>query len=171
MKYYKIGTNQFQKKHKNHWIKPLISYITIVTAFVLVGKYIPEYKVQAEIMSPLPLNISWDTPPVHKENLTQEDLIKQEIKDVFGVHANKAFKLLSCENGKLNPLAVHDNEKWGQGKGKDWGIFQINDHWQGVSNKSFLTDWKINIRMAWNIYSRDHNSFKLWACSKKVGVD
>jgi hypothetical protein len=99
--------------------------------------------------------------------------IEQEIKEVFGEHYSKAMLLLKgngkpgacAENRALNPEALNDNTKWG-GVGKDWGVFQINDHWQGVRNTRFLKDPAINIRIAWRIYEDNGYSFKLWTCGK-----
>jgi len=104
---------------------------------------------------------------------SEHDKIVNEIKLVFGSYSDKAFQLLTSpvchENGKLNPQAVNDNTSWG-GVGKDYGIFQINDKWQGVSNTNFLTDWHINIRMAWNIFQRSGYSFKMWSCGKVLHI-
>jgi hypothetical protein len=69
------------------------------------------------------------------------------------------------ENKALNPNAVNDNTTWG-GVGQDIGVFQINTDWQGVTNKAFLTDPVINIRIAYNIFVRSGYSFKLWTCGK-----
>lgn len=99
--------------------------------------------------------------------------IDQDIKDVFGEHYDKAMILLKgagcSENAKLNPTAVNTAGNYPQGSA-DVGVFQINDHWQGVSNIAFLKDPRINIRMAWNIYSRDGFSFKLWTCGRYHGI-
>ncbi len=99
---------------------------------------------------------------------TRHQMIKEYINSVFGTDAPKAMLLLSCENKGLNPLAVNDNTTWG-GVGQDIGIFQINTIWQGVSNKAFLYDWKINVDIAHNIYERD-GSFKLWTCGRKLSI-
>jgi len=101
--------------------------------------------------------------------VTEHDQIIAYIKEVFGQDADKAFELLNCENHALNPFALNDNEAWG-GVGKDYGIFQINNKWQGVTNEAFLYDWKINILIAHNIYTRDGNTFKLWTCGRKLGI-
>lgn len=100
---------------------------------------------------------------------TEREQIINYIHEVFGSESSRAFQLLECENKSLNPVAVHDNEKWGQGKGKDYGIFQINNYWQGVSNQTFLLDYKININIAYNIYHRT-NDFRMWTCGKKLGI-
>jgi len=107
---------------------------------------------------------------------TQQEEIEKEIREVFGEHSEKAFLLLkgkehgTCrENYGLNPKAI--NRNWVKGKpgvysSSDYGIFQINDKWQGVTNTKFLFDYKINIRMAWRIYEDSNYSFNLWSCGK-----
>lgn len=104
---------------------------------------------------------------------TMYDTIHSYIETVFGKDAPKAFKLLQSskchENGKLNPEAINDNTTWG-GKGQDIGVFQISNYWQGVTNKAFLTDYKINVNMAYNIYVRSGYSFKMWTCGKILGI-
>ena len=100
--------------------------------------------------------------------------VAEYIIQVFGNDAPKAFKLLKgngiCggENGSLNPYARnYNNDQFGS---IDYGVFQINDHWQGVSNSNFLFDYKINVLMAHNIYTRDNNSFKLWTGGRCQGI-
>jgi hypothetical protein len=107
--------------------------------------------------------------------------IEQEIKQVFGDHYAKAMLLLkgngkpgACsENKTLNIKALNDNTKWG-GKGKDWGVFQINDKWQGITHegkaKQFLLDPHINIRIAWRLYEDSGYSFRLWTCGRIYGI-
>lgn len=100
---------------------------------------------------------------------SEHQQIVEYITQVFGKDAPKAFRLLECENRSLNPLAVHDNEKWGQGIGQDIGVFQINNYWQGVQNK-FLKNWKVNIEIAHQLFVENDNSFKLWTCGRKLGI-
>lgn len=98
-----------------------------------------------------------------------QDKIENEVKIVFGDDYPQAKQILDCENHARNPKAVNDNTKWG-GRGIDWGVFQINDSWQGVTNKAFLTDYTINIRMAYNIFKSWGNTFQAWTCGKKLGI-
>jgi len=129
---------------------------------------------QAKIEPTPTLLTSTDSPPV--ESVGLED----EIKEVFGEHADKAFLILKgrgdgtcAENRYLDPKAK--NRNWIKGQpGKysstDWGVFQINDHWQGVTNTKFLLDPSINIRMAWRIFEDSGYTFKMWTCGKAWGV-
>lgn len=98
---------------------------------------------------------------------------KQEIiayvRQVFGKHADKGFKVLSCENASLNPKAVNGAGNTPEGS-LDLGLWQINDYWQGVSNKRFLFDYKINTHIAWNIYEANGYTFERWTCGRKLGV-
>lgn len=118
------------------------------------------------IVTPTPTSIpeenSVSYPPDREE-------IAAYIKEVFGVHADKAFQVLSCENASLNPEAVNTAGNSPEGA-RDIGVFQINEYWQGVSNSAFLFDYKINVLMAYNIFSRDGYSFKLWTCGRKYGI-
>lgn len=106
--------------------------------------------------------------------------IDDEIKLVFGSHYDKAMLLLrgngavnSCkENSSLNPFAVNKNKD--NIGSTDYGVFQINDYWQGFRHmgkaEQFLMDYKINIRVAWRIYQDDGYSFKLWTCGRANGI-
>jgi len=104
-------------------------------------------------------------------NIDTDDkrVIADEVRAVFGTHAEDAFKVLQCENSALNPKAINTAGNYPEGSA-DVGVFQINEYWQKVGNRNFLTDYKINIRIAWNIYSRDGYSFKLWSCGKRLGI-
>lgn len=106
----------------------------------------------------------------------EPDTPEEYIKYVFGKDSDKAFLLLKgngtkdacAENRYLNPKAKNDNTEWG-GRGIDWGVFQINDSWQGV-NPKFLLNWKVNIEVAHQLYVENGNSFKLWTCGKVYGI-
>ena len=109
------------------------------------------------------------------------EAIEKEIKEVFGEHFDKAMLLLKgdgkegacAENRSLNPNSLNDNTWWG-GTGKDYGVFQINDYWQGIRHEGkaeqFLFDPHINIRIAWRIYEDSGYSFHLWTCGKVYGI-
>ena len=111
---------------------------------------------------------------VKPEQLSEHDQIVAYIKKVFGKDADKAFRLLKgsgkCggENGSFNPLALNDNTKWG-GRGKDWGVFQINDSWQGV-NPKFLKNWKVNVEIAHQLFVENGHKFNLWTGGKCQGI-
>lgn len=94
--------------------------------------------------------------------------IRDYVKEVFGKDADKAFKVLSCENNALNPKAVNTAGNFPEGS-RDIGIFQINEYWQDV-NPKFLFNWKTNIHLAHQIYTDSGNSFHLWTCGRKLGV-
>ncbi len=161
----RIGSNQYVKTPKHNAMKYLYYYLFIVATLILVSFITKSYprpqKVQAQIRA---VPTATPTPTLSPEQAGIEDYIKQ----VFGKYYGKAKAVLDCENHARNPLAVNDNTKWG-GVGRDWGIFQINDTWQGVSNKAFLTDPYINVRMAYNIFVRSGYSFKMWTCGRQNG--
>ena len=99
----------------------------------------------------------------------EKEEIKAFVRQVFGTHSDKAFRVLSCENSALNPKAVNGAGNFPEGS-LDLGLFQINNHWQKIENKAFLFDYKVNTMIAYNIFSRDGYSFKLWTCGRKLGV-
>lgn len=94
--------------------------------------------------------------------------INQEIYKVFGPYGDRAMKLLTgkgCqENPSLNPKAINVNKDLVGSK--DFGVFQINNYWQGVTNTKFLLDPHINIRLAYKIFVDSGYSFKMWTCGK-----
>jgi hypothetical protein len=124
------------------------------------------------IVSPLPEVEAWEIEAIPTVTPTPYS-VQEDIKQVFGKYSDKAFLVLQgkecAENRKLNPEAVNDNTTWG-GVGRDWGVFQINDHWQGVSNTAFLKDPRINIRIAWNIFERSGYKFTRWTCGKHYKI-
>lgn len=99
---------------------------------------------------------------------TSSEGVEEIIREVFGKHSDKAFKLLECENKSLNPNAVNTAGNTPAGS-RDIGVFQINEYWQGV-NAKFLFDPELNVRIAWKIYEDSGYSFKMWTCGKKYGI-
>lgn len=94
--------------------------------------------------------------------------IKDEINDVFGKDADKAFRLLKCENSSLNPNAINTAGNYPKGS-RDMGIFQINEYWEGVNGR-FLLNPDINIRIAYQLYMENGRKFSLWTCGRKLGI-
>ena len=157
-------------------IRPIL--VLVIFTSCLIGVIIQRLQKPVVLLSPLAENQEISLTPTNIPSPTttpmqgQYNEVQKEIEAVFGTHAPKAFKLLQSkdcpENRGLDPKAKHKNEdKIGS---IDWGVFQINDHWQGVTNVAFLTDYRINIRMAWNIFERNGYRFKLWTCGKKLGI-
>lgn len=106
----------------------------------------------------------------YQKHTSEYDQIHSYIEETFGQYSNKAFIVLQgegcSENKGLNPTAI--NRNWSKVQGvyssSDYGIFQINDHWQGVTNTNFLFDYKTNINMAWVIFRNSGYNFHLWTC-------
>jgi len=147
-----------------------------------INLHMPTTHVQAQdikIVSPLPVNkveptkyilptatpIPTTVPTPKTESYNQ---ISGKIKKIFGPDAPKAFKLLSCENGLLNPDAVNTAGNFPIGS-RDIGVFQINEYWQKV-NAKFLFNPDINILIANQIYNESGKSFKMWSCGRKLGI-
>lgn len=164
----KWGSNQYRSKRKEHWKINLVAGIILLLTLTLAGMYVRKEAIeQAWAEEPLQSPYVAEVTTV-KTELTEKEKIEQYVKEVFGDYYPQAKRILDCENHARNPKALNDNTKWG-GRGKDWGIFQINDSWQGVTNVAFLTDYKININMAYNIFKSWGYNFHAWACSKQVG--
>ena len=94
--------------------------------------------------------------------------IRELVKEVFGKHADKAFKVLSCENASLNPKAINTAGNTPKGS-RDIGIFQISEYWQ-EANAKFLFDPRTNVTIAWQIYKDSGYTFKMWSCGKRLGI-
>ena len=129
-------------------------------------------KVEAQEVTPTPTI----TPiPTATPILSEKELIIQEIINVFGEDADKAFLLLmgkdnkSCaENRMLDPKAVNDNTTWG-GVGQDVGVFQISNYWHPFTTEQ-LQDWKFNISYAYRMYLNDNKTFVRWTAGRCLGI-
>lgn len=118
--------------------------------------------------------------PTAEPKSAQYEKIDAEIKTVFGEHYKKAMLLLkgdgskgAChENAGLDALAINHNTD--EHSTTDYGVFQINDYWQGFRHdakaKQFLLDPHINIQVAWNIYKSNGYSFGQWTCGRAYGI-
>jgi hypothetical protein len=122
---------------------------------------------KVEVINPMVREVKAQTPKFEPKND-----IEKEIYAVFGEeHFDKTMKLLECENRTLNPKAVNYNkDENGVVLSKDYGVFQINNFWQGVTNTNFLFDPAINIRIAYNIYKNSDFTFKMWSCGKRLSI-
>lgn len=170
--------NQYRHQHEFTWkhtiATALFATVPLMGVFNAVLPTHIDASENVNIISPIAttaasLRVVEKSDSTPAEMSPEQQLIENEVKEVFGKDYDKAKMVLDCENHARNPKAINDNTKWG-GKGKDWGIFQINDEWQGVTNKAFLTDYHINIRMAYNIFKSWGNNFQAWTCGKKFGI-
>lgn len=174
-RYYNSRRKTVRKATKSSWKQSLFYYVLffcLVAAIAQSPRFISNNN--HKLISPIAQKAYAQTvkptiTPTPTIIVTPErQLIDEYIKQVFGSHAKDFNALLDCENHARNPLAINTNpDQWNS---QDVGIAQINDHWQGVSNHAFLTDWRINIDIAHNIYVRDGYSFKLWTCGRKLGL-
>lgn len=163
----KKGTNQFKVKSKNRWAFYFLGYIFVTLLIMNFAQYFKNQGAmtayaQEKIVSPLGTEIAEQ--PMDKQSMN----IRTKIREVFGEHADKAFKVLSCENASLNPNAVNTagNEPAGS---RDIGVFQINEYWQKTQGR-FLFDPEINIRAAYIIFKDNGYTFERWTCGRKLGI-
>jgi hypothetical protein len=92
-----------------------------------------------------------------------QQVVIDEIKQVFGSYAQGALNISHCESGwdptARNPYPV--------GNSHAEGVFQIlyPSTWDTTSYASRNPyDYDANIRAAYEIFSRDGNSWREWAC-------
>lgn len=156
---YRQGTNQYQpKRHYRFW-KDVSWLVLIMIAVSVVG-----YNAKQNQVIVNAAELIYITPTPFIENPTKDQqTISDYIKEVFGKDADRAFKLLECENRSLNPNAVNTAGNTPAGS-RDIGVFQINEYWQGVNGK-FLFNPKINVQIAYQIFKDSGYSFKMWACN------
>jgi hypothetical protein len=84
------------------------------------------------------------------------------IQEVFGEDGDVAIAVAKCESG-IDNSKMNDNTKWG-GVGRDWGVFQINDHYH--ANKGDIPNLteRENVRMAKKIF--DASGWYAWSAYK-----
>lgn len=168
----KKGSNQYKDKiGLSYATKRSILFLTLVMVFGVIAFMALDRKItekRMNIISPLAISpvVAQEQLPLEVETEEQQQIVDY-IKEVFGIHADKAFYLLSCENSKLDPTVINVNTDARQSK--DVGIFQINEYWQRTQEK-FLKNWKINIEIAHQLYKENGNQFNLWTCGKKLNI-
>lgn len=173
-----LGSNQYQAKRRGFQFKGY-KEVTCIMLFLLPVIYFGHMAVgqkKGNFVSPLPVEASTiiqitptpTTIPTPTRLVEPHNAITEEITQVFGTDSPKAFKLLSCENSSLSTTAVNTAGNFPIGS-RDIGVFQINEYWQKV-NAKFLFNPDINIRIAYQIYKDDGDSFKLWTCGRRLGL-
>jgi len=167
------GSNQYRTKTHYKYEQPVMLVILIILLGVLVYAAISGLlntkpavtEANASYISPVATASATPTPTVTVEPSGD---VADMIRKTFGIHADKAFALLACENATLNPRAVNTAGNVPAGS-RDIGVFQINSYWQGVHEK-FLFDPQTNVQLAWQIYRDSGYSFKMWSCGKRLGI-
>jgi len=84
----------------------------------------------------------------------------------FGEDADKALKVLKCENRNLDPEAVNDNRKWG-GVGVDRGYWQINNHYHPITDEC-AKDVVCSTDYSYRMYLNDNKTFVRWTCGRSL---
>ncbi|MDZ4228523.1 MAG: hypothetical protein U1E54_04735 [Candidatus Levybacteria bacterium] len=158
---YRVGTNQYKAKTKYRFWGSVAWLSAIILVTVIMGINAKQNQV---VVNAAELIYITPTPTPKPEEMTEKEKIVAYIKEVFGKDADRAFKLLECENRSLNPNAINTAGNTPAGS-RDIGIFQINEYWQGVNGK-FLFDPKINVQIAYKIFKDSGYSFKMWTCDK-----
>lgn len=163
-------------KQPGYYARLILWILLGVLIGYLIGKHIVVVNAKNidKVAVPVPTVTPRGIEPTATPTLTpKQKTIEDDIREVFGVHADKALMLLrgsspkSCaENRGLNPKAINTNTDGS----KDIGIFQINTRWQKVENTKFLYDPAINIRIAYRIFADDGFSFKLWTCGRALNI-
>jgi Transglycosylase SLT domain len=90
-------------------------------------------------------------------------VIINEIKVVFGQYSTGALNIARCESG-YDPNAINS---YPIGNSHASGVFQIlyPSTWNTTSYAAYSPfDYAKNIRAAWEIFHRDGNSWREWAC-------
>ena len=157
---YKQGTNQYQPKRKYLFWKDLAWFSVIILITIIMGVSAKQNQI---VVNATELIYITPTPFIENPTKDQQSIVDY-IKEVFGKDADRAFKLLECENRSLNPSAVNTAGNTPVGS-RDIGIFQINEYWQGVNGK-FLFEPTINIQIAYKIFKDSGYTFKMWSCDK-----
>ncbi len=161
------------KKQRPDHIYKMVRDILWIVALMSIGVFICMLlggKGNVKIISPIAFSAftAYAEEPILKVETSEQQQIVDYINEVFGSHADTAFKLLKCENGRLNSSAVNTAGNFPVGS-RDIGVFQINEYWQKTQGK-FLFNWKVNVEIAHQLYAENGNSFKLWSCGKALGI-
>lgn len=169
----------YRRKTRPKWVSDSMVLLALVVGTLLGSGFVRAetwYKAFAKEQYINPLSekdIKYIEVPTKVIKYEIPQTIQDDIRAVFGEYADDAMRVLECENKGLNPKAVNDNTAWG-GVGRDHGIFQINDYWQGFRHggkaTQFLHDPAINIRVAWRIFEDEGYSFAKWTCGRKLGI-
>lgn len=173
---YGLGTFTYREKPRRSYtvVGVLTAYFTVLYLGFQIAS--PALKV-ANAYAPEQKHTTPNNKTVAKPT-TQQQKIINDIYSVFGkVDGDKFLFILThgkpntaCprgENPTLDPYARNwNNDQYGS---IDYGIGQINDHWQGVTNTDFLFDYDINIRLAHKIFEKWGN-FQAWTCGKVWGL-
>lgn len=159
---------QFKNAYNDYLLSqtpPLISPLPLVHAADSDGGTVS--KLETVEITKLKINeikeVKTEVVYVEKEEESEEEQIRQYIKDLWGDKADEAFAVLSCENNGLNPTAKNTGNSNGS---VDGGIFQINSI-HGLPD-DVVYNWKRNIAYAYSIYLKQ--GWRPWTCAYKVGV-
>jgi hypothetical protein len=151
-----------------------IFYINLVAAFALALSIIfaepkkEEIVVVEEIVEVEEEPVVVIEPP--KVELPDDPWAELIVKYFPAEHVDDAVKVSQCENRSrtAETISLPNRDQWGS---RDYGLFQLNDHWQGNrvggDVQQFL-DPEINVRVASEIFRDSGYSWALWTCRKVI---
>lgn len=170
------GSNQYIKVKKTETFKPLLAFVLGGTLLFFMFKSVDVEKgmkflegVTFGTFPPVAFAAKLDIKgTVEEEKQPTVENVVAEIARVFGPEGKtvvkQALDVSMCESGWRADAYNFNTNKTG-----DYNIFQINSLWVKVYGDLFMHNWIENIRVAHEIYVRNH-SFGPWVCAKKLGI-
>lgn len=144
-------------------ITKIIFAIIMLVQFPIYGRYFLNSTHEITLENPNP--IIAEVQAKEEPTPTPEPTLSDYIQEIFGENGDVAVAVAKCESG-IDNSKMNDNTKWG-GVGRDWGVFQINDHFH--ANKGDIPNLteRENVRMAKRIF--DASGWYAWSCWKNGG--
>jgi len=169
------GTNMQRQTNGQFKFKPFkksnFSGLKLMIATMAIGYALQTYSEPIILFTPCPNEGCKLVTTVQAKEVAVETIVRTEnqqirdyIKQVFGDQSDNALKILECENAGLNPKAINHNRNGST----DHSIFQVNSIHTKRYGEEFKTNWRANIDVAYKIYQA--SGWSAWSCSHKIGV-
>lgn len=183
----RIGSNQYQTKHQDHWKKTLLVGVILLLIIGGLGRAFKVYTTP-KILSPIPEKAQaaekeagqsaevkiasltpTTTPTATPEPTIEPEAQKSELVEVVAYIA-KVFEpegkeivvhAINCfysESGLREEAVGQNNDIY---LSKDHGVAQLNDHWHNLTEEE-KTDYRANIEKAYKIYKGRGDNFSAW---------
>lgn len=167
---------QITFKRKSNYSNSLKSVIFLLILMAVIGSFgrltrLLELKsAEAQDLTQKVDQVKAEANKVKEENITlkdkvqvpTKDMIVNEIKKVFGKHADEALKVAKCESGIADKTNINKNGTF------DSNIFQINSIHVKRFGTGFIKDWKENINVAYKLF--DEQNWNPWVCARLIGM-